>query len=302
MTTPADCFGGIGRLYGIPAYSYFRKARVAVIGIGGVGSWVAEALARSAVGTIILMDMDDICVTNTNRQLHALHSTYGTMKVDAMANRILDICSETEVVRMTCFYTEKNADLLWNERPDIIVDAIDAMAPKANLIASCYRKGIPVVTCGGAGGRRDASMIRVGDLARTEGDPLLARLRRTLKHEYGMPFSEKKCKLGIPCIFSSEKPVYPTCDGGTSCQRDPGFHGRMACDAGFGSASHITGTFGLMAAGEALNLLVHQSEQQLVNNELANAHRTANGLHIPAVTSETSPSTGASYTAPFTGE
>ncbi|MDH3068348.1 tRNA threonylcarbamoyladenosine dehydratase [Akkermansia sp. N21169] len=261
MTTPVDCFGGIGRLYGTPAYDYFRQARVAVIGIGGVGSWVAEALARSAVGTIILMDMDDICVTNTNRQLHALHSTYGTMKVDAMADRILDICPQTEVVRMACFYTEKNAKLLWEEHPDIVVDAIDSMASKSHLIASCYHQGIPVVTCGGAGGRRDVSMIRVDDIARTEGDQLLSRLRRILKHEYGMPFHEKKRKLGIPCVFSVEKPVYPTCDGGTSCQRDPGFHGRMACDAGFGSVSHITGTFGLMAAGEALRLLEKQSRK-----------------------------------------
>lgn len=266
MTIPEDCFGGVGRLYGIQTYEYFRKARVAVVGIGGVGSWVAEALARSAVGTIILMDMDDICVTNTNRQLHALHSTYGKMKVDAMADRILDICPETTVVRMSCFYTEKNADELWDARPTVVVDAIDAMVPKSHLIASCYRKGVPLVTCGGAGGRRDSTRIRVDDLARTEGDPLLARLRRTLKHDYGMPFGEKKRKLGIPCVFSSESPVYPTCDGETSCRRDPGFHGRMACDAGFGSASHITGTFGLMAAGAALEHLEKLSNSPAGNS------------------------------------
>jgi tRNA A37 threonylcarbamoyladenosine dehydratase len=248
-------------------FEFLATARVAVVGIGGVGSWTAEALARSGVGTLILMDLDDICVTNTNRQIHAMQSTVGQMKVETMAARIRDICPETEVICLSCFYTEKNAERLYELHPDVVVDAIDAMVPKAHLIATCYKKHIPIVTCGGAGGRKDATRIRVADLSKTQGDPLLARLRRTLRVEYGLPLGEKAKSLKIPCAFSEEKPVYPTCDGGTSCSRDPEFHGRMACDAGFGSATHITGTFGFLMAGAVVGKLEQLAERKRESND-----------------------------------
>lgn len=248
-------FGGIARLYGRDGLARLRQARVAVVGIGGVGSWAAEALARSGVGHLVLMDMDDLCITNTNRQIHAMASTVGCMKTDTMAGRIRDISPDTDVACLTCFYTETNEERLFDTAPDLVVDAIDAMNPKAHLIAACYRREIPVVTCGGAGGRTDATRIEVGDLARTKGDPLLARLRKILKNDYGMPLGEGVKPLGIPCVFSEEKPVFPTCEGGISEERDPSFAGRMACDAGFGSVTHVTGTFGFLAAGAALNLL-----------------------------------------------
>lgn len=248
-------FGGIARLYGKNALEKLRASRVAVIGIGGVGSWAAEALARSGVGHIILMDMDDLCITNTNRQIHAMVSTIGQMKTEVMANRIKDICPEVEITCLTRFYTESSADCLFDLEPDLVLDAIDAMNPKAHLIAQCYRRKIPLVTCGGAGGRIDVTKIELADLSRTKGDPLLSKLRKKLKSEYGLPLGEKSKKLGIPCVFSQEKPIFPTCDGGTSDKRDGSFAGRMACDAGFGSATHMTGAFGFFAVGAALQRL-----------------------------------------------
>ncbi|MEG1508617.1 MAG: tRNA threonylcarbamoyladenosine dehydratase [Akkermansia sp.] len=258
-----DRFGGIARLYGVANYRLLRQARVAIVGIGGVGSWVAESLARSGVGTIILMDMDDLCITNTNRQIHAMSSTLGQMKVEVMAQRIKDISPETELICLSSFYTAKNCEQLFEMRPDLVVDAIDAMEPKAHLIATCHERNIDVVTCGGAGGRTDASLIKIADITKTQGDPLLISLRRKLRQNYGMSFGENAKDLGIPCVFSREKAVYPTCDGGTSCSRDDGFTGRMACDAGFGSITHITGTFGFFMAGAAIHqILTHQQSQQ----------------------------------------
>ena len=241
-------FGGIGRLYGTRGLDTLRNSRMAVVGIGGVGSWAAEALARSGVGTIILMDLDDLCITNTNRQIHALGTTIGQSKTEAMAIRIRDINPEAEIITLENFYTETNAKKLFGTAPDVIIDAIDSLSPKAHLIASCYRSKHSLITCGGAGGRTDPSKIEIADLSRTKG----------LKNDYGLPLGEKKRNLKIPCIFSQETPVYPTCDGETSCSRDPGFQGKMGCDAGFGSITHITGTFGFFAASSARKMLLNK--------------------------------------------
>lgn len=253
-------FGGIGRLYGTSGLDLLRNSRMAVIGIGGVGSWAAEALARSGVGTIILMDLDDLCITNTNRQIHALASTIGQSKTEAMAARIREINPEAEIISLNSFYTATNAEKLLDAKPDVIIDAIDSLAPKAHLIASCYRSKQLLVTCGGAGGRVNPAKIEIADLSRTKGDPLLSSLRYKLKKDYGLPLGEKARKLKIPCVFSQETPVYPTCDGETSCTRDPEFQGKMGCDAGFGSITHITGTFGFFAASAAIQTLLNKKQ------------------------------------------
>ena len=229
-------FGGIGRLYGRSGLDILRNSRMAVVGIGGVGSWAAEALARSGVGAIILMDLDDLCITNTNRQIHALETTIGQSKTEAMAARLRQINPEAEII------------------------SIDSLIPKAHLIASCYRSKQPLVTCGGAGGRVNPAKIEIGDLSRTKGDPLLSSLRYKLKKDYGLPLGEKARKLKIPCVFSQETPVYPTCDGETSCTRDPEFQGKMGCDSGFGSITHITGTFGFFAASAAIQTLLNKKK------------------------------------------
>ena len=253
-------FGGIGRLYGRSGLDILRNSRMAVVGIGGVGSWAAEALARSGVGAIILMDLDDLCITNTNRQIHALETTIGQSKTEAMAARLRQINPEAEIISINSFYTASNAEKLLETKPDVIIDAIDSLIPKDHLIASCYRSKQPLVTCGGAGGRVNPAKIEIGDLSRTKGDPLLSSLRYKLKKDYGLPLGEKARKLKIPCVFSQETPVYPTCDGETSCTRDPEFQGKMGCDSGFGSITHITGTFGFFAASAAIQTLLNKKK------------------------------------------
>lgn len=248
-------FGGIARLYGVAAAERFATARVAVVGIGGVGSWAAEALARSGVGSLILMDLDDICITNTNRQIHALQGNYGSLKVEAMAQRVRSINPAISAQTLCTFYSAARPEALFEHQPDVVIDAIDSMHPKAHLIAQCYTRGIPIVTCGGAGGRTRADSIRMADLARTTNDNLLVRLRKLLRQEYGLPLHDRCPELGIPCVYSTEAPVYPRCDGSVSHEREEGQRGGLGCASGFGSAVHITGTFGFMAAGAALDIL-----------------------------------------------
>lgn len=254
-------FGGIARLYGVKGAEQLSKARVAVVGIGGVGSWAAEALARSGVGTIILQDMDDLCITNTNRQIHALQGNYGRAKVEAMEERLRLINPAVQVESLFSFYTVSKPERLFDTQPDVVIDAIDSMRPKAHLIAECYKRGIPIITCGGAGGRVDAARISMADLARTNGDNMLSQLRKTLRKEYAFPLFDKCPDIGIPCVYSPEKPRFPKCDGSVSCERDPGQKGGIGCASGFGSATHITGTFGFMMAGKAVEILTTTTEQ-----------------------------------------
>lgn len=251
----AERFGGIARLYGLVGAERLSAARIAVVGIGGVGSWAAEALARSGVGSLALMDLDDICITNTNRQIHAHTGNYGRLKVEAMAERIQSINPAAEALAQPSFYTVAHPEKLFDYEPDVVIDAIDSMRPKAHLIAECYKRGIPVVTCGGAGGRTHGELVRVEDLARTGGDPLLSRLRKLLRQEYQLPLQDRCSEIGIPCVFSAEKPVFPHCDGSVSTEREAGQRGGIGCASGFGSAVHITGTFGFLAAGAALHII-----------------------------------------------
>lgn len=248
-------FGGVTRLYGRENAGKLATARIAVVGIGGVGSWAAEALARSGVGCVILQDMDDICITNTNRQIHALQGSYGQLKTDAMAARMRLINPAITIETIPCFYSAAHPEPLFNACPDVVIDAIDSMRPKTHLVAECHKRGVPIVTCGGAGGRIDASRISIADLARACGDNMLARLRKNLRQDYGFPLYDRCPEIGIPCVYSPERPRFPKCDGTVSCEREPGQKGGIGCASGFGSAAHVTGTFGLMAAGAALNFI-----------------------------------------------
>lgn len=257
----AQRFGGIRRLYGDAPSELISRARVAVVGIGGVGSWTAEALARSGVGCLILMDADDICVTNTNRQIHALTGTYGKMKVDILAERLRAINPEAEAIPLPRFYKASQPEDLFSRTPDIVVDAIDSMRAKAHLIAECRKRGTPIVTCGGAGGRRHAESIRLADLARTTNDPMLVRLRKVLRQEYGLPLGDRCAEIGIPCVYSVEAPVYPQCDGSVGPQREPGQVGGIGCSSGFGSAAPVTGSFGFFAASAVLRIITSSSHE-----------------------------------------
>ncbi|MBN9422912.1 MAG: tRNA cyclic N6-threonylcarbamoyladenosine(37) synthase TcdA [Candidatus Accumulibacter sp. 66-26] len=247
-------FGGIARLYGSAALERFRNAHVCVVGIGGVGSWAAEALARSAVGRLTLIDLDMIAESNVNRQIHALGDEFGKAKVTAMAERIRAINPACAVDEIEDFVTPDNLDATLGRSFDYVIDAIDQVRTKAAMIAWCRRHGVPLITAGGAGGQIDPTRIAVDDLARTIQDPLLSKVRALLRKEYGFTRDPKK-KFGVPAVFSSEPLRYP--DSGAACDL-PATPAGLNC-AGFGSSVCITAPFGLFAAGEALKHLASQS-------------------------------------------
>jgi tRNA A37 threonylcarbamoyladenosine dehydratase len=214
--------------------------------------WTAEALARTGVGTLTLIDLDDICVTNTNRQIHAVSSTIGRSKVDVMADRVLAIHPDCNVVRIHDFFTASTSESLLLPAFDVVVDAIDDVANKCRLLALCRQRELPVVAVGGAGGRRNPALIRVDDLSQSGGDGLLRDVRRTLRHTWSFP---EKGPWGIRTVFSVEKAVFPGSDGEICDRPDPSMNLKLDCASGFGTASFVTGTFGLMAAAEAVGLL-----------------------------------------------
>lgn len=253
-------FGGTARLYGQSSLQLFADAHICVIGIGGVGCWVAEALARTGIGAITLIDMDDVCITNTNRQLHALKGTVGQAKAEVMATRISEINPECRVTVVDDFISADNAATLLNQGFSYVIDAIDSIRPKAALIAYCRRNKIPLVTTGGAGGQIDPTQIQVADLAKTIQDPLAAKLRERLKSDFGI-IKNSKGKLGIDCVFSTEALVYPQADGSV-CAVKSQAEGpkRMDCAAGFGAATMVTASFGFIAVSHALKKMMAKAK------------------------------------------
>jgi len=244
-------FGGLGRLYGSAALPRLAAAHVAVVGVGGVGSWTVEGLARSGIGAITMIDLDDVCITNVNRQLPALDGNIGQAKVAALADRVRLINPECRVTALGEFFTAESAVRLLASRYDWVVDCIDAVNNKALLIAECHRRGQPVVTVGGAGGKRDATRVRVGDLGGAHGDDLLKLVRRKLRRDHGFAKGEGH-HYGIPCVSSQEKPVFPWADGTCATEPEKGSNLRLDCATGFGTAVFITAAFGFAAAGEVV--------------------------------------------------
>lgn len=250
-------FGGIARLYGVTGLERLLRAHVAVVGVGGVGSWVVEALARSGIGALTLIDLDDVCVTNINRQLPALSHTVGQPKVEVLAQRVAAIHPDCRVNAITEFVTESSAERLLADRGyDWIVDAVDRMSIKALMIALCHRERLPVITSGSAGGRRDPALIRVADLGFAGADPLLAQVRRKLRRDHGFTRGDdgRAMPMGVPCVFSTEKAVYPHSDGTCSMEPEPGQETglRLDCAAGYGAATFVTGAFGFCLAAEVV--------------------------------------------------
>ena len=241
-------FGGIARLYGDEGVSRIRQAHVCVIGVGGVGSWTVEALARSGIGTITMVDWDDVCLTNVNRQLPALSITVGQAKVDVLAERIGQINPECTVHPVREFFTIKNADEMLATEFDYVIDAIDRVGPKAELISRARKRKLKVLTVGGAGGRIDMTAIQVADLSRSFDDPLLAQLRKKLRQKYGFPRNPQR-RFRVACVFSPEPILFPQGDGTVCKERveTPG-RTRRSCDTLYGSATFVTGAFGFAAA------------------------------------------------------
>jgi len=246
-------FGGIERLYSSRGLERLRRARVCVLGIGGVGSWAAESLARSGVGAISLVDMDDVCVSNVNRQLHALDGVIGRPKAVVMAERLRAINPACQATPIPEFFTAESAERILAGGFDYVIDAIDNVANKCLLIARCRERNIPIVASGGAGGRRNPTVVRIADLAQTTHDALLVQVRKTLRDEHGFPRDAKK-SFGVPCVFSPEPAARPFVKG-DACEPDPAAGLRLDCESGYGTASFVTGTFGLAAAAHVVNAL-----------------------------------------------
>lgn len=238
-------FGGIVRVYGIAGMEKIRRARILVIGIGGVGSWVAEALARTGIGHMTLVDLDDVCVTNINRQIHALNGTVGKFKVDVMKERVALINPFCEVDTKQCFFSPKNLNNIFDKTYDFVVDACDDFTNKCYLIDHCRQNKIPLVVMGGAGGKTDPSQIRMSDMSTSANDRLLARLRKKLRQDFNFP-GENEGDFGVWSIWSHERAVYPTADGCVT-HKPPGFAKNMDCSEGFGSVSFVTGAFAFAA-------------------------------------------------------
>lgn len=242
-------FGGLRRLYGNTGYRRLRAARVAVVGVGGVGSWVAEALARSGVAALTLIDLDHVSESNINRQVQALDATLGQAKVLALRDRIAQIHPACRVHAVEAFVEADNWPALLPEHMDALVDACDQVRAKALLVAWARESGLPFVSVGAAGGKRRAQDVEVEDLADVTHDPLLASLRQRLRQRHG---AARKGAIGVRCVFSREAVREPE----EACEVD----GSLNCH-GYGSAVSVTATFGLVAAGEIIEGLVVRDAQ-----------------------------------------
>jgi tRNA A37 threonylcarbamoyladenosine dehydratase len=248
-------FGGIARLYGEAGLEKLRATHVGVVGIGGVGVWAVEALARSGVGALTLVDLDEICTTNINRQLHALTETVGRAKVEIMAERVRSINPECRVVCRQVFFNRETGPEILAPHFDFIFDAIDSLTDKVTLLAGCRAKKLSVLSAGAAGGRRDATLVKVADLARVSHDRLLAEVRKKLRRECSFPADGSA--MGIDCVYSAEAPVFAQTDGSVGPARaepEPGT--RLNCNGGLGSATFVTGAFGFAAAGWIVQKIV----------------------------------------------
>lgn len=250
-------FASIARLYGRDGVAIVRHMHVCVIGLGGVGSWAVEALARTGVGQLTLIDYDEVSLSNVNRQLHALSDTVGEKKWAVMEKRVHGINPDCRVTVIDDFVNLTNLeDYLAPERGyDYIVDAMDSIKFKSGLINHCKRRKIPIVTTGGAGGVTDPTKITIADLSRTHHDPLAARVRARLRERYGFTQNPKR-SFGVECVFSTQQKLYPKPDGSVSCEK-PGIHGvTLDCQFGYGSVTYVTAVFGMMAASRAVNKTV----------------------------------------------
>ncbi len=244
-------FGGLQRLYGIGPAQRIRQAHVVVVGIGGVGSWAAEALARSGVARLTLIDMDHIAESNINRQIHALSDTLGQAKIEAMRDRIAQIHPGCRVDLVDDFASAENWPGLLPQRPDALIDACDQVKAKLAMAVWALHEKIPFVTVGAAGGKRLAHRVDVDDLALVTHDPLLAQLRYRLRKFHGAARPGKR--MGVRCVFSREAVMGP--DASCALQGD----GSLNCH-GYGSLVGVTATFGMCAATEVLNMLVQQGK------------------------------------------
>lgn len=246
-------FDRMGRLVGDNGMEKLLRTHVMVIGLGGVGSWAAESLARSGVGRLTIVDFDDICITNANRQLHALQGLVGRKKADVMGERLRKINPQAKIEVLPMFYSAENAEEILSRKPDYIFDAIDNLTAKCHLLATCKQRGLKVITSAGSAAKLDPLRIQLVDLAETTVDPMAAQVRKILRQKYDFP--EGKF-FGVPCVFSDEVPRQPIDlhyygGKGFKCVCPQGQNDLHSCDSRnviHGTASFVTGAFGLAAA------------------------------------------------------
>jgi tRNA A37 threonylcarbamoyladenosine dehydratase len=246
-------FKGVEQLLGPAHFERLTKASVCVVGLGGVGSWSVEALARSGIGAITLVDLDEVCITNINRQIHALTETVGLGKAELLAQRIASINPHCSVRVVRKFFSATTADEILAPGFDVVLDTIDRNENKTTLLGECVRRSLRVVTVGSGGDRVDLSGATVCDLARTIHDPLLQIVRKQLRQQYDFPRGDR-AKFHIPCVYipkqrgprDEEQPA-------TGCEMQQG--SRRSCNDGLGSAVFVTGALGFMAAGEVIRIL-----------------------------------------------
>lgn len=285
-------FGGVGRLIGKPMLKKLRLSHVTVIGVGGVGGWAAEALVRSGVGEISVVDFDEVCLSNTNRQIQALSDEVGNLKVQVLANRFRLINPEIKINILDFAFNSDSVEAVLGGNTDVVIDAIDRASNKCLLINECKKRGIPLVVTGAAGGRRNPALIKVSDITEVQEDALLARVRRILRQKYGFPRAKNQ-RFGLTVVASSERPTLPQEDGcelssdpfasdemdhitqatlrtqnNQSTQDSHDAHntqdspsGRLDCRTGYGTASFVTGVFGFYTASVAIDFLLKKIKQ-----------------------------------------
>lgn len=254
-------FSGIGRLYGQDALVALSKAHFAVIGLGGVGTWVAEALARTGVGELTLIEMDDVCVTNTNRQIHALKSFIGKSKNQVISERLKEINPEIIIHSIEDFIDQDNMTSLIGNQHHVVIDAMDAAHIKARLVSYCSALKIRLVVVGSSGGKRNPQLITVGDLGRTESDPMLVKIRTQLYRHFNFS-RDKNRKFRVDAVYSTEQMAYPKPDGSVCMSKQTMAEGvKLDCAGGFGSSVMVTGSFGFLAASRAVERYLQQVSQ-----------------------------------------
>ena len=256
-------FGGLARLFGLEAYAALRQAHVAVVGIGGVGSWAAEALARHGVGALTLIDLDHIAESNINRQVHALSETLGQSKIEAMAARIRGIHPTCQVTLVDDFLTPENVSEVLPETLDVVIDCTDQMSAKVAMVLQARTRQQTLIVCGGAGGKTNVLALRCADLAEATHDALLARLRNVLRKQHGFPRASGQAgkprkripKIGVRVLWLDQPTILPEAWQASDTSADAGLQG-LSC-AGYGSSVTVTASMGLAAAAEAVNKIIY---------------------------------------------
>lgn len=242
-------FKGVESIYGLDGFNKIQNAKILLIGIGGVGSWCAESLIRSGVINLTMVDLDDICVSNTNRQIHAHEGNYGKFKVDALEERMKSINPKVQIKKHYCFFNEKNLAKIMEDNFDIIIDAMDSVNDKCFLFDYCFKNNIQLISSGAAGGKKDIRQLEIAELEKTKNDMLFKSVRKKLRRDYHYPVGRGKAK--VQCVYSKELgQAFEVCEIENKTQK-------LDCEGSLGSLVHITSTMGMMLTNLALEKITN---------------------------------------------